>query len=60
MMPTASCYAKGADVLFCVLKDSFVAKRKKSERLQPEAPSGRELSAKLTEGESVTIKQIEI
>ena len=39
-----------------VLKDSFFTEWQKGERLQPEAPSGRELAPQATEGERVTIK----
>ena len=40
----------------CVLKDSFTISQQKDKRLQPEAPSGRELAPQATEGEYVTIK----
>ena len=42
----------------CITNASGKAHTPKDARTHPKAPSGRELSAKLTEGERVTLKYI--
>ena len=49
---------KSAVLSAMFLRTVFTIIHQKAKRLQSEAPSGRELSAKLTEGEGVTIKLI--
>ena len=49
---------QGEGVVF--LRTVFIIFQQKNKRLQPEAPSGRELAPQATEGERVKIKLAEI